>query len=156
MTTLSRRGLGLGLAGAAAALGVGALPLSLADEDEVLDALFDALLGVEGSPAPTPAEVDASAAFRAYVAGLPLNLRLQIRGLLRALEWRARVTAGARLTRLDRGARRALLQEMATSPLYPERLMVFAVRQLTSLAYYQHRATWTRLGYPGPLLDRGR
>jgi len=145
----------LGLAGAAAALGLGLLPMAAADEDAVIDALLDALLGVEGTPAPAPAEVGSRRAFRAYIDGLPPGLRLQIRGLLRGLEWRALLTGGARLTAMDLDARRGLFTGMATSPLYPERLLAHAVRQLASLAYYQHRATWTRLGYPGPLLVRG-
>lgn len=150
---LTRRGFGFGLLGSTALLAAGALPLAWSvDEDAVLIvAILTLYPPADGRPSPT--DVDAPGNLRAYLAKVPPGTAWEARGLLRLIEWGA-LSAGGRFTHLDEAARLAYLSGLATSRLYPERLMAHSLKQLCAVAYWQHPKTWVYLGYDGPLVGR--
>lgn len=145
-----RRVLGLGLLSGLVLAAAGAAPFWTASERDVLSAALDRLFDPGDHTAPRPSEVDAVAAALAYLAQLPRREQRLCRGLFRSLEWECALTRGQRFTHMDPDAQDRVLQALATSALYPRRLSFLCLKQIGAMAYYQHRATWTHLGYPGP------
>ncbi len=149
-----RRVLGLGLASGLALTAVGATPFWLADERALLAAVLDRLFDPGETGAPVPSDLGALESAEAYLAHLPARERLLCRGLFRSLEWECVWTHGSRFTRLAREQQDEVLAALATSSLYPRRLALLCLKQIGAMAYYQHRATWTALAYPGPWVSR--
>ncbi len=152
---LTRRAvLGIGFATGVLLVTVGAGPWLATPERDVLTAALDRLFDPGEHTAPTPREVGAVQAAEAYIASLPSRERWLCRGLFRTLEWETLVTHGHRFTHLTPEAQDEVLRGLATSILYPRRLVFAALKQIGAMGYYQHRATWTHLGYPGPWVGR--
>ena len=149
---MNRRTFLFGAFGAGALTALGALPFALVDEDVVLlaaiDAIFPPLPGM-----PTGADIDAPAAFRRYLTNLPLRTQFEAHGLLRAIEVGALATTGTRFTALARDGRVAFLEGLLDGA-FPQRLLANGLKQVCSVAYWQHPRTWTVLGYDGPLVGR--
>jgi hypothetical protein len=146
--------LGLGLLSGLVLVTVGAAPFWTANETEVLRAALNRLFDPGDLTAPRPADLDMVQAAQTYLAHLPRREQLLCRGLFRSLEWECVLTRGTRFTRLAPRDQDAVLAAMATSMLYPRRLAFIGLKQIGAMAYYQHRATWTHLAYPGPWVER--
>jgi len=153
--SLTRRSfIGLGLATGLILATVGACPGLSTRERDVLSAALDRLFDPGEHTAPAPREVGAVEAAEAYIAALPARERWLCRGLFRTLEWETVFTRGRRFTRLEPEVQDEVLRGMATSPLYPRRLVFAALKMIGAMGYYQHDATWTHLAYPGPWVAR--
>ena len=139
----------LGAITASGALILGAVPALGTDERRGVEALAATIFA--GVPL---GEIDVFGAYQRTLSNLPLAVRLQVRGLVRGLEWEPLVTHGSRFSRLDPPERTAFLDAMATSDLYPRRLMAHGIKQVLAMAVYQHDATWALLGYDGPTVGR--
>lgn len=152
---LSRRRFGAGLAGAVGLALVGGAPLAwfAVDEDRVFLAAVGALFPASDG-LPSAEEVDAVGAMRIWVGKMPARMRLEVRGLLRAIEFGSVPGYGSRFTRLDEAARTAFLDGLGGSDRFAERLLAHGLKQLCAAAYWQNPKTWAFLGYDGPLVGR--
>ncbi|MCP4807356.1 MAG: gluconate 2-dehydrogenase subunit 3 family protein [Proteobacteria bacterium] len=139
----------LGAITASGALLLGAVPALGTDERRTVEALAATLFA--GVPL---GDIDLWASFQTTLQPLPLAVRLQVRGLLRGLEWEPVVRYGGRFSRLEPEDRIAFLDALSTSDLYPRRLMAHGIKQVLAMSVYQHDATWKILGYDGPLVGR--
>lgn len=118
----------------------------------MLEAAAGRLFPFETGEGPSPQSIAASA--NAYLAGLPLFLRWQFQGALLALEWSPVLGHGRRFTRLDDGAKDAVLRAFSTSRVYRKRQVFSGLKQICAMGTYQHDSTWAGISYPGPLLER--
>ncbi len=148
-----RRLFQLGLAGAVTSLVLGTAPVVGLDERAVLTALLDRLFDPGEMTAPVPSQTHAVDLTLELVDGLAPVTRLQVRGLLRALEFGALGRFGSRFSTLAAAEQDAWLLDLAEGP-YPGRVLLHALKQLGAMGHYQQPSTWTALTYPGPLLDR--
>lgn len=103
---------------------------------------------------PDPLELDAGTHAWAFVQHMPLVARLQLSGLLRALEHGARLRTGRPFSRLPLDQRHSLLVAMAESRLLTPRLALGALKQVCAMGTLRHPRTWAALGYDGPTLLR--
>lgn len=153
---VTRRALLAGGVGAALWLRVGCYPSvptqNLASwEVEVLRAAAEALL----PPAPIEGLVDSiGPRVDAYLTTLPSGLRLEIHGLLIAVEQGTLLGLEAfRFTRLSPEDRATYLASLSDRGGYG--LLIYrSLRDLVYLAYYQQDAAWDGIGYGGPLVGR--
>ncbi|MCB9766041.1 MAG: gluconate 2-dehydrogenase subunit 3 family protein [Alphaproteobacteria bacterium] len=144
---LSRRQ-ALGFLAGGAALALGGAPLATTDERAVLAAVAARLF--LGSPGAGDARVvDAS---MACLSALPVATRLQVRGLLRAVQWEPLTRYGGRFTELSHEQQDDFLRQLATSDHYLRRLMFHGLKQLCAMGHYQHDRAWGVMGYGGPLV----
>lgn len=139
----------LGAITASGALLLGAVPALGTDERRVVEALAATIFA--GVPL---GELDVFAAYLRTLEALPLAVQLQGRGLMRALEWEPLVWHGGRFSHLAPDERARFLDTLATSDLYPRRLLAHGAKQLLAMAVYQHPAAWKLLDYDGPLVGR--
>lgn len=150
----TRRQLGLGLAGALALTAVG-VPIALvqpwSDAERLLIAALEALFPAT-TDLPSPADIGAPAAVRAYLAKMPRRTRLEARGLLAVVEGATLPTHGRVFSRLDVAERTAVLARWSASDVMARRMIAHSLKQLCAMGYWQHPATWAHLGYDGPLL----
>jgi hypothetical protein len=149
---VTRRAFGFGLLGSIGLLLVG-VPLWAVDEDAFLLAAIEACFPATGD-LPSPGDCGAVAAVRAYVAEMPSTLQWQVRGLFRVIESHTLATRGSRFSKLDLATRTAALAALATSAVYPERLLANGIKQLCAMGYWSRPQTWAHLGYDGPLVNR--
>lgn len=143
--TLTRRHL-IGGLGAALALGA----LGLAVEPPILQALMRRVVLGSGDPD----ALGSTEAAERYIQQMPWSLRVQVRGLFRALQWMPITSHGARFTALNAEDQDDFLDNLATSPFALRRQMMAAVKQICAMGHYQHPEVWVAMGYPGPLVGR--
>jgi hypothetical protein len=169
---LSRRGF-LALAGSSAALGAlarlpaAALSTAAADagspaaffsdyEAEILTQVVERIVDSGLPDAPLVRDTAAVATIDRLCRGLDPELTGPLPTLLRAVEWGPYVFdwSFARFTELDAAGKDASLRGWMTSRLGLRRLGFQALKNLSLLGWYAQEASWTAIGYQGPLLAR--
>ena len=152
---VSRRAFGLGVASAfgVLALGVPATWVVL-DENAILCAAIGAFFPpIDGLP--TATDVGAAENLARYLESVPTRTKWEVRGLLRAVELAPLASYRRRFTQLAEAERTAFLEGMVASSREANRLIVGALRQLCSIAYWQSPKTWATIGYDGPWVRSG-
>jgi hypothetical protein len=144
-----RRMLGLGLVGGAGTLLIGILPV-FSREEAVLDAIADRLFGRSGMP--TPSEVEAGRHAWAFAMNLPADVQLQLRGLLRLIEWGALPRYGARFTALDPEQQDELLRAMSEAEATLPRMAFQGLKSICAFGTFRHPKFWAAIGYDGPTI----
>lgn len=168
LATTRRSFLGLaGASGAFAALGgLRALPAAAATPEaggarffapgdaEILTQVVERLVDTGEPGAPPVRETGAVATIDRLCAGLDPGLTSALPWLLRMVEWGPWIfeATPARFTHLAPAAQDASLRGWMTSRLDLRRAGFQALRNLAFLGYWSQPATWSLVGYAGPLV----
>lgn len=120
----------------------------------VLAAIARRMVAPDERGAPSPDEIGAVRAADEYIAGLPKELRSDLKALLHLVEHSPALFAlrFSRFTRLDAAAQDAVLDGWARSRLDVRRQGFIGLKSLVMLGYYGDPRTFAIPGWPGPLV----
>jgi len=127
-------------------------------ERRILSALLARYCQPDRSDLPSPDTLPLLKAVEEHMRRLPLVSQQQFRDLLLVFEYAAPLFApqhrALRFSALKPRIQEQLLSDWANSRLVPRRAAFHALKTLCMLAYWSHSATWSAIGYDGPLLDQ--
>ena len=121
---------------------------------EILTQIVERMVETGEPDAPAVRDTRAIQVIEALCSGLDPALVEPLPMLMRAVEWSPllfdwRLTP---FTRLDAAGQDACLRGWMTSRFTLRRLAFFALRNLAFVGWYSQEASWSLIGYSGPLL----